>query len=60
MALLQALIILAEPRHHPGAKVFDKNVSGGQYAFNWLQQRLLPEGYRAPAGTYRKFGGTPT
>ena len=30
VALLQALIILAEPRHHPGAKIFNKNVSGGQ------------------------------
>ena len=37
-----------------------KNVSGGQYAFNWLQQRLLPEIYRAPKGTYRPFGGTAT
>ena len=37
-----------------------KNVHMGQYAFNWLQQRLLPAGYRAPKGTYREFGGTPT
>ena len=37
-----------------------KNVSGGQYAFNWLQQRLLPEIYRAPTGTYKRFGGTAT
>ena len=37
-----------------------KNVSGGRYAFNWLQQRLLPEGYRAPKGTYRPFGGVAT
>ena len=27
----------------------------GQYAFNWLQQRLLPEGYRAPKGTYTQI-----
>ena len=37
-----------------------KNIPFGQYAFNWLQQRLLPEGYRAPKGTYKAFGGTPT
>lgn len=37
-----------------------KNVSGGQYAFNWLQQRLLPEIYRAPSGTYTRFGGVAT
>ena len=39
-----------------------KNVGtkAGSYAFNWLQQRLLPEGYRAPKGTFRQFGGTPT
>ena len=37
-----------------------KNVTKGTYAFNWLQQQLLPAGYRAPEGTYRKFGGTPT
>eukprot|EP00900_Chrysochromulina_parva_P018750 jgi/Chrpa1/26877/Chrysochromulina_OHIO_Genome00011884-RA len=27
----------------------------GQYAFNWLQQRLLPEGYRAPKGTFTQI-----
>ena len=37
-----------------------KNVSKGTYAFNWIQQRLLPEIYRAPKGTYRQWGGTPT
>ena len=38
-----------------------KNVHMGVYAFNWLQQRLLPEVYRAPEGTYKRFGGrTPT
>ena len=38
-----------------------KNVSqNGQYAFNWLQQRLLPEIYRAPSGTYTRFGGVAT
>ena len=37
-----------------------KNVTAGVYAFNWLQQWLLPEGYRAPKGTYREFGGAPT
>ena len=38
-----------------------KNVHMGVYAFNWLQQRLLPEMYRAPKGTYKSFGGkTPT
>lgn len=38
-----------------------KNVSGGPaYAFNWLQQRLLPEIYRAPSGTYTRFGGVAT
>ena len=39
-----------------------KNVGQlGQYAFNWIQQRLLPEGYRAPKGTYAGiFGNTPT
>ena len=25
----------------------------GRYAFNWLQQLLLPEGYRAPKGSYK-------
>ena len=29
----------------------------GTYAFNWLQQRLLPEGYRAPKGTYTQIFG---
>ena len=37
-----------------------KNMPRGHYAFNWLQQQLLPEGYRAPRGTYRQFGGTAT
>ena len=37
-----------------------KNVTKGTYAFNAFQQWLLPAGYRAPKGTYRKFGGTPT
>ena len=37
-----------------------KNIPLGQYAFNWLQRRLLPEGYRAPSGTYRKWGGVET
>ena len=27
----------------------------GQYAFNFLQLRLLPEGYRAPKGTYTQI-----
>ena len=29
-----------------------QNVAHGQYAFNWLQQQLLPKIYRAPDGTY--------
>lgn len=37
-----------------------KNLPMGVYAFNWLQQRLLPEGYRAPKGTYKRFGGVAT
>jgi len=37
-----------------------KNIPFGQYAFNWLQQQLLPEGYRAPTGTYRTWGGVQT
>ena len=37
-----------------------KNVHMGHYAFNWLQQRLLPEGYRAPKGTYKEWGGVQT
>ena len=36
------------------------NASGCRRAFNWIQQRLLPEIYRAPKGTYRQWGGTPT
>ena len=37
-----------------------KHLPMGVYAFNWLQQRLLPEGYRAPKGTYKRFGGVAT
>ncbi len=37
-----------------------KNVHKGTYAFNWLSRALLPEVYRAPKGTYKRFGGTPT
>ena len=37
-----------------------KNVRNGRYAFNWLQQRLLPRIYRAPKGTYKQFGGIAT
>ncbi|KAL1524848.1 hypothetical protein AB1Y20_019728 [Prymnesium parvum] len=37
-----------------------KNLPTGLYAFNWLQQQLLPEGYRAPKGTYKRFGGVAT
>ena len=29
-----------------------KNLKGGHYAFNWLNQLLLPQGYRAPKGTW--------
>ena len=29
-----------------------KNMPSGHYAFNWVQQRLLPSGYRAPKGTW--------
>ena len=40
-----------------------KNLPMGVYAFNWLQQRLLPEGYRAPIrprGRTSAFGGVAT
>ena len=37
-----------------------KNLPMGMYAFNWLQTRFLPEGYRAPKGTYKQFGGVAT
>ena len=57
----EAAALMDEMRAH-GVRWLNmrKNIGKGHYAFNWLQQQLLPQGYRAPKGTYRQFGGTQT
>ena len=58
---MEAVTLAAEMRSH-GVRWENmrKNVQKGAYAFNWFARLLLPKMYRAPAGTYKRFGGVQT